>query len=44
MTVPKGKTIYIGRKKYKAGAELPASYKLKEKKSDPVQNYKQDKK
>jgi hypothetical protein len=32
-TVPKGKEIYIGAKVYKAGDELPANYRLKEKKS-----------
>ncbi len=43
--VPKGKTIYIGSKRFKAGAELPASYKLKEKKkSAPVQNLRQENK
>ena len=28
-TVPEGKTIYIGKKKYKASEELPKDYKLK---------------
>lgn len=30
--VPEGKTIYIGKRKYKAGEQLPVSYKLPEKK------------
>ena len=32
MKVPKGKEIWIGNKKYKAGKELPANYNLPEKK------------
>lgn len=31
-TVPEGKKIVIGNKTYKAGAELPKDYKLREKK------------
>lgn len=43
MIVPKGKTIWIGNKRYKAGDELPASYSLPEKKkiSQPVKIEKQ---
>lgn len=32
MTVPEGKEIWIGNKLYKAGEELPVSYKMPEKK------------
>ncbi len=43
MTVPKGKTIWIGNREYKEGAALPDSYKLPEKKSSKPA-YQQDKK
>ena len=42
MIVPEGKEIWIGSKKYKAGSELPSTYILKEKKSQPVGSVKKD--
>lgn len=38
ITVPEGKTIFIGNKKYKAGAVLPAGYTIKEPKQQPKPN------
>lgn len=38
MIVPEGKTVYIGKRVYKAGEELPKGYKLSEKKKPAPQD------
>lgn len=44
MKVPEGKTIYIGKRKYRAGEELPAFYKVPEKKTAQKPAIQQDNK